>query len=54
MNRQDLQWLLAFAKSHSLMNKSIIVVLPLWLRALKNYYDDMIDGYWIDVYKEIY
>lgn len=54
MNRQDLQWLLAFAKSHSLMKEPITVVLPLWLKDLEDYYNDMIADYWIDVYKEIY
>ena len=54
MNRQDLQWLLAFAKSHSLMEESIIIVLPLWIKDMKEYYDDMVADYWIDVYKERY
>lgn len=54
MNRQDLQWLLAFAKSHSLMEESIIIVLPLWLKDMKEYYDDMIADYWIDIDKERY
>ena len=54
MNRQDLQWLLAFAKSHSLMKESIIIVLPLWYKEVEDYYNDMIADYWIDVYKEIY
>lgn len=54
MNRQDLKWLLAFAKSHSLMKESIIIVLPLWLEYLEDYYNDMIADYWIDVYKERY
>ena len=54
MNRQDLQWLLAFAKSHSLMKEPIIVVLPLWLKDIKEYYDDIVADYWIDVDKERY
>lgn len=54
MNRQDLQWLLAFAKSHCLMEESIIIVLPLWLKDMKEYYDDMIADYWIDIDKERY
>ena len=54
MSRQDLQWLLAFAKSHSLMKESITVVLPLWLKDMKEYYDDMIADYWIDINKERY
>lgn len=54
MSRQDLQWLLAFAKSHSLMEESIIIVLPLWLKDMKEYYDDMIADYWIDIDKERY
>ena len=54
MNRQDLQWLLVFAKSHSLMKESIIIVLPLWIKDMKEYYDDMVADYWIDVYKERY
>ena len=45
MNKQDLEWLLAFAESHSLMKKSIIIVLPLWLKDLKDYYNDMIADY---------
>ena len=45
MNKQDLEWLLAFAKSHSLMKKSIIIVLPLWLKDLEEYYNDMIADY---------
>lgn len=45
MNKQDLEWLLVFAKSHSLMKKSIIIVLPLWLKDLKDYYNDMIADY---------
>lgn len=54
MNRQDLQWLLAFAKSHSLMEEPIIIVLPLWLKDLEEYYNDMIADYWIDIDKERY
>ena len=54
MNKQDLQWLLGFSKSHSLMKESIIIVLPLWIKDMKEYYDDMIADYWIDVYKEMY
>lgn len=45
MNKQDLEWLLAFAKSHSLMKESIIIVLPLWLKDLEDYYNDMIADY---------
>lgn len=52
MNRQDLKWLLAFAKSHSLMKESIIIVLPLWLKDLEDYYKDMIADYWITINKE--
>lgn len=54
MNRQDLQRLLAFAKSHSLMKESIIIVLPLWFKDLKDYYNDMIADYWIDINKVTY
>ena len=54
MSRQDLQWLLAFAKSHSLMKESIIIVLPLWYKEVEDYYNDMVADYWIDVYKEMY
>lgn len=42
MNKQDLEWLLAFAKSHSLMKESITVVLPLWLKDLEDYYNDIL------------
>lgn len=54
MNKQDLQWLLAFTKSHSLMKKPITVVLPLWFKDMKDYYDDMVADYWIDINKERY
>ena len=54
MNRQDLQWLLAFPKSHSLMKESIIIVLPLWYKEVEDYYNDMIADYWIDIDKERY
>ena len=54
MNKQDLQWLLAFAKSHSLMKESITIVLPLWIKDMKEYYDDMIADYWVDIDKERY
>lgn len=54
MNRQDLQWLLAFAKGYSLMKEPITVVLPLWLKDMKDYYNDMVADYWIDMYKKIY
>lgn len=54
MNRQDLQWLLVFAKSHSFMEEPIIIVLPLWLKDMKEYYDDTVADYWIDIDKERY
>lgn len=54
MNRQDLQWLLAFAKSHSLMKEPITIVLPLWIKDLEDYYEDMIADYWIDIDKDRY
>ena len=54
MSRQDLQWLLAFAKSHSLMKEPITIVLPLWIKDLEDYYEDMIADYWIDIDKERY
>lgn len=54
MNKQDLQWLLAFAKSHFLMKESIIIVLPLWNKEVEDYYNDMIASYQIDMNKEIY
>ena len=42
MNRQDLQWLLAFAKSHSLMKEPITIVLPLQIKDLEEYYNDIL------------
>lgn len=54
MDKQDLQWLLAFAKSHSLMKEPVIVVLHLWLKDLEDYYNDMVADYWIDINKEKY
>lgn len=51
MSRQDLQWLLSFAKSNNLMGKTLIEVLPLFNAALEDYYKDMEADYWIDMNK---
>ena len=50
MNRQDLEWLLAFAKSHSLMKEPLSAVLSLLYKEVEEYYEDedMIDDFWID------
>ena len=52
MNKQDLDWLLAFAKSHNLMNEPIKKVLPLWYKEVEEYYEDMVADYWIDADNE--
>lgn len=52
MNRQDLEWLLSFAKSNNLMDRPLIDVIPLFMSDLEDYYNDMEADYWIDMAKE--